>query len=177
MKSGDTGNNKFWDFCTKGSFLETLLFFEEFAEFSPNTNPGPGCFKPAPRKNLSKEESISDVWGYRKFKISGLFKEGKFFGKNTFLTPGGCLCLWGPKIPCIKVVFSPKITRGQLWEWSRMVPGAFLSIVCENGVKISKNKKYNFFAFYRNFGNYPKGGPLGSKIFKIVQSPPNLQDW
>ena len=45
---------------------------------------------------------------------------------------------------------SPQITRGHLWKCSRIVPGAVLSIESKNGVRISKNKKCNFFAFYQN---------------------------
>jgi hypothetical protein len=80
----DTGNKKFLDFCKRGPFLEISLFFEDFAEFSPNTNPGPGCSKHAATKNLSKEESISEVWGYRKCKIRGEFHKGKFFENFKF---------------------------------------------------------------------------------------------
>jgi hypothetical protein len=71
----------------KGSFSRSVTaFFEKFAEFSPNTNPGPGCSKPAPRKNLSKEESISEVWGYWKCKIRAEFQKGKIFEIFKILT-------------------------------------------------------------------------------------------
>ena len=48
-----------------------------------------------------------------------------------------------------------------------MVPGAFLSIVCENGVKISKNKKYNFLHFIEILEIIQRGGPWDQKFSKL----------
>jgi len=50
----DTRKKNVLDFFQRGPFLENSLFFEDFDSFSPNTNPGPGCSKPAPIKNYIK---------------------------------------------------------------------------------------------------------------------------
>merc|ERR1712067_95384 len=48
-------NEKRLGFFTQGDISKKwFLIFEKFAEFSPNTNPGPGCSKCAPRKKLIK---------------------------------------------------------------------------------------------------------------------------
>merc|ERR1711884_209833 len=55
------------------------------------------------------------------------------------------------------------------WQCFRIVPGAVLSIESKNGVRISKNKKMQFFCILSKSGKYPKGGPLEKK--KIQSSP------
>ena len=66
MMSGDTKMKNDWDFLHEGVFPKSVtVFFEKFAEFSPNTNPEK-IYKFFFFLNFIKAKSLSEVWGYRK---------------------------------------------------------------------------------------------------------------
>ena len=102
---------------------------------------------------------------------------GKKIWKNHFFELRSRLQQQDTKSRASKCWFLRKTGGHTWWEWFRIVPGAVLSIESKNGVRISKNKKCNFFAFYQNFEKLSKGGTLGLKKFKVLQSGRNLQDW
>ena len=97
------------------------------------------------------------------------FKREKILEKSLFWLEEEAGCSSTLKIPCIKVWISPQITGGHLWKWFRIVPGAVLSIESKNGVRISKNKKCIFFAFYQNLEIIQRGDPWDWKILKLCK--------
>jgi len=102
---------------------------------------------------------------------------GKKFWKNHFFELRSRLQQQDTKARASKCWFLRKTGGHTWWQWFRIVPGAVLSIESKNGVRISKNKKCNFFCILSKSGKYPKGGPLEEKKFKVLQSGRNLQDW
>ena len=102
---------------------------------------------------------------------------GKKIWKNHFFELRSRLQQQDTKSRASKCWFLRKTGGHTWWEWFRIVPGPVLSIESKNGVRISKNKKIQFFCILSKSGKYPKGGPLEEKKFKVLQSGRNLQDW
>ena len=94
---------------------------------------------------------------------------GKKFWKNHFFELRSRLQQQDTKARASKCWFLRKTGGHTWWQWFRIVPGAVLSIESKNGVRISKNKKCNFFAFYQNLEKLSKGGTLW---IKKIQSAP-----
>ena len=91
---------------------------------------------------------------------------GKFFWKNHFFELRSRLQQQDTKARASKCWFLRKKGGHTWWQWFRIVPGAVLSIESKNGVRISKNKKCNIFAFSQNPENIQRGDPWKKKNSK-----------
>ena len=92
---------------------------------------------------------------------------GKKIWKNHFFELRSRLQQQDTKSRASKCWFLRKTGGHTWWEWFRIVPGAVLSIESKNGVRISKNKKCNFFAFYQNSEIIIRGDPWKKKKSKF----------
>ena len=110
----DTGNQNFWDFCTKGSFLEALLLFlRNFQNFLQTQTLAQDALNMQPEKIFQKRKVSVRSEDTGNINFVEFFKRELFLKKSYFDSrslPGA------RKSPCIKVGFSPQKTCAHKWD-------------------------------------------------------------
>ena len=161
----------------QGSFQKVIFDFWEICRIFPKHKPRPRMLKTCSNQKVIKTEKYQWCLRIQEMENSCRITIGKNFWKNHFFELRSRLQQQDTKSRASKCDFLRKKGGHTWWQWFRIVPGAVLSIESKNGVRISKNKKCNFFAFYQNLEKLSKGGTLGKKKIKVLQSGRNLQDW